>query len=439
MRHAIIRVPLLIISVVLVVAVVAGVAATPESDPRFAAPVAKGEDVPPGRWNRLAVPEDERAADEEARTLSLPYLSGRFRATGRDTGVVAIDRERVWAGWNLVVSGHRAQAVLMDMDGEVLHHWTQPFERVFPDREPEFGSQYFRRARLLPDGDLLAIYQGGGMVRLDARSRLVWRFDAGFYNDLRLGPDGNIYSLTKRARRMPEIHPHETVLEDSLVVLSPSGELLREVSLLRAMRESRFSRLLDGLNPMGGSVRGFHPDLLHANTVVPFDGSLAERSPLLRRGNVLFSLRNADVIGILDLRAGEVVWAGRGPWRMQHEPVPLASGRLLLFDNQGGEHARVLELTLPEAEVVEAYGGPQGEPLVSPQAGVIQPLANGNRLIVASESGRAIEITPDEEVVWEFRTPHRAGEHNELVATLFDVIRMPAPAEPPAWLRSPPS
>jgi hypothetical protein len=57
-------------------------------------------------------------------------------------------------------------------------------------------------------------------------------------------------------------------------------------------------------------------------------------------------------------------------------------------------------------------------------------LQNGNTLITESEMARALEITPEGQVVWEFVNPHRAGEKQELVATLFEVIRYPVEALP---------
>jgi hypothetical protein len=34
-------------------------------------------------------------------------------------------------------------------------------------------------------------------------------------------------------------------------------------------------------------------------------------------------------------------------------------------------------------------------------------------------TGRALEVTPDGEIAWDFFSPHRAGPNNELVATLW--------------------
>ena len=52
-------------------------------------------------------------------------------------------------------------------------------------------------------------------------------------------------------------------------------------------------------------------------------------------------------------------------------------------------------------------------------------LSNGNTLIVESDAGRAFEVDRGGEIVWEYYNPHRAGPHGELIATLFDVVRLP--------------
>jgi hypothetical protein len=50
-------------------------------------------------------------------------------------------------------------------------------------------------------------------------------------------------------------------------------------------------------------------------------------------------------------------------------------------------------------------------------------LPNGNTLITEPDPSRAFEVTPEKDIVWEYVNPHRAGENNELIATLFDVVR----------------
>lgn len=391
--------------------------------------LASDEVAPPGRWTPARVPAEtgDKGDDALARVLSLPYASGKIEAGRGPYGVVAWARDRAQPGVNLVVSAHASEVELMDLSGHALHTWRCSFETAFPGKAGTDETTYIRRARLLPHGDLLVIYQGGGLARLDQTSRPKWTYDAGFYNDIRVGPDGDIYGLTKRARTIAAINPAQPVLEDSLLILTPEGKLLKQVSLLQAMRTSSFAHLLNGMARFG--------DILHSNTVEPLDGSLASISPLFARGHVLFSLRQVSVIGILDPDSGEVLWAARGAWRHQHQPSLLPNGHILLFDNlgPGGTHSRVLEVAVPSGEVVESYDGPAGSPLWSEQAGVVQRLANGDTLVVESERGRAIEVAPDRAVVWEFLSPFRAGKRHELVATLFQVERLPTSAAD--WLK----
>lgn len=82
-----------------------------------------------------------------------------------------------------------------------------------------------------------------------------------------------------------------------------------------------------------------------------------------------------------------------------------------------------------------AYRGNAATPFYSRTCGSNQRLANGNTLITESDNGRAFEVTPEGKIVWEFASPHRAGDDGRFVATLFEVIRLDRDF-PMAWLRS---
>ena len=382
------------------------------------------EDIqPPGRWHFQAPRLGEGTDGEElARVLSLPYMAG-----GRDapaaTGVARWDPEHADNGLNLYVSGHGPEVSLIDMQGRLLHRWRYPFESAFPDKTPTIDTTYVRRAHLYPNGDLLAIFQGGGMIKLDHRSNLLWASNLSYYNHLSLDPSGLILAIAKTARMVPELRSDEPVLEDSIVWLSPDGELLRRVSLLETLTSSPFADLIHPLPQ--------HADIFHTNTVLAVDDPEVNDESVLAPGLLIVSLREIDMVAILDPRSTTVKAAWRGPWRAQHQPVPLPTGKLLVFDNKGAEvGSRVVEFDPANEALTWSFPGAGDEPLSSPEAGSCQRLPNGNTLITESEMGRALEITPDHQVVWEFVSPHRAGEKNELVATLFDVVRFPADSLP---------
>ena len=54
-------------------------------------------------------------------------------------------------------------------------------------------------------------------------------------------------------------------------------------------------------------------------------------------------------------------------------------------------------------------------------------------LISVSAEGRAIEVTPGREIVWEYDNPFRTGDKNELVATLYQAVRLPADTAIAQW------
>jgi hypothetical protein len=141
-------------------------------------------------------------------------------------------------------------------------------------------------------------------------------------------------------------------------------------------------------------------------------------------------MREMSMIAVLDPDEEHIVWARTGLWRGQHEPQLLDNGRILLFDNKGhrgpGGVTRVIEFDPKTDNIVWAYAGTAEAPLISSVYGSQQRLPNGNTLIVETNNGRAIEVTRDGEILWEYRSPHRktADSGAELVALLADLVRV---------------
>lgn len=395
---------------------------------------------PDGRFRRRRAGEsgttDEQAAEIE-QLEAIGYVSGS-RAAGDAVGVVRYDPERAFPGYNFYVSGHATEAYLMDMEGKLLHRWSRDSSTLWPEpqKQKRLGAHYFRRAYPFENGDILAIYEGLGLAKLDKHSEVIWATppphdDAPVaHHDLEVQPNGDLVLLTRKARILPWINKNRPVLDDFVTVLDSEGRLLRRVSVLEAFHRSRrFERLL------GKKKKG---NLLHSNAVNVLDGSVADRNPAFTKGRVLISMRNNSGLAVIDLGSREVVWASRGPFHLQHDPEILPNGHLLLFDNgrRKTQSSRAIELDPGSLEVLWQYAGTPEEPLWSASCGTVQRLPNGNTLINESNNGRSIEVTPAGEIVWEFLSPHRAGENDEMVATLFDVIRLPADfpvdwAEPP--------
>ncbi len=387
-----------------------------------------------GRWRRFRTHTHDPGLNAEQRAMmerleAIGYAQGT-QPSRKDKGVTIHDPASVQAGLNLYCSGHAPEAVLMDMEGKVIHRWARAFRDTWPDfpvRDSIEGTQFWRKVHLLPDGDLLAIHEGLGIVKLDRDSNVVWENPLRAHHDLQVMEDGTIYVLTREARLIEALDRERPVMEEAVTVLSADGDELRRVSLVECFLNSpKFTDFWEKARNTGG-------EMFHSNAVRVLDGSLADKVPAFQAGRVLVSIRFLDALVVVDMERAEIVWAVNGDFAQQHDPDILANGNILLFDNTGaGGHSRVLEIDPATMETVWQHGDASSGPMFTKNCGTSQRLANGNTLVSESENGRAFEVTPGGSIVWEFVNPERAGPHDTLIATLFEMERL----DPSAWSES---
>jgi arylsulfotransferase ASST len=363
------------------------------------------------------------APDSIQRLANLPYLQG-YRAADAGKAIRVYDRERAANGWNLFASGHAPTATLMDMDGTVVKTWTVDTAKAFPDGSAETNrhARFLRRVHLLPDRSILALIDELGLVHLDADSRILWALRERTHHDLFVDAAADIWVLSRDLRPAPELKRAEPIWEDFILKLSPEGKVLRRFSVVQCFLRSPYAPLLADANP------ALH-DILHTNSIRVLDGSLAGRSALFRRGNLLLSFKTISTVAIVDPDSEAVIWALTGQWYAQHSARLLPTGNLLLFDNLGlmRPASRVLELEPFSQKIAWSFGGRSGEEMLSETSGFVDRLANGNTLITESNMGRVLEVTPDRRVVWEFVNPNRVGK--DKTATIYEMERiLPSPS-----------
>lgn len=349
-------------------------------------------------------------------------------ARDSSAGVTSHDAARVAPGYTLYTAAGDAAAHLIDMEGRVVHEWRKPYSAVWNEQSSVKVPQpddliFFDKARLLPNGDLLAIYAaagdtpwGYGMVKLDRDSNVVWTYLVHTHHDFDIAPDGRVLALTNEftGDQIDGMGKLPTpFLEDFVVVLSPDGKEQKKISLMRALAKSRFNilRLAIPNYALG--------DPLHANSVEYIDAGKAQHFPGVEEGDVLLSFRDMSAVAILSLARGEIVWAARGPWLWQHDASLLPNGHITLFDNLGGfqdgNGARVLEIDPKTGAVVWSYAGDAAHPFHSPLRSSAQPLPNGNFLVTESDGGRVFEVARDGAIVWNFVNPTRGGDANQFI------------------------
>jgi hypothetical protein len=363
-----------------------------------------------------------------------PLTSDFWQPERRPETGVTLNTPEAFPGYTLYTSGHGTEASLISLDGKVVHSWKLPYSAIWNDSSPVKKPQpdnflYWRKATLLPNGDLLAIFVatgdtpwGYGMVKLDKDSNVLWSYLGQTHHDFDIAADGRIYGLTHEMRRTTfEKHPQLTVprLDDFVVVLSPEGEELKKVSILDALARSRYEWLLN-------RVPWYNKhDFIHTNNVDVIESGEVAALPFAKEGQVLLSFRDINTLALLDLDSEEIVWALRGSWIAQHDPDILPNGNLLVYDNLGGfgedGRTRILEIDPVTTGIEWSYVGSLEQPFFSEARGAQERLPNGNTLITETAGGRLVEVSQDGRIVWEFLNPVRA-EHPETGERIVPIV-----------------
>ncbi len=348
-----------------------------------------------------------------AGVLCIAAVCGYGEKADEPSGVTIKKLDKCDHSYTLYSSRQTEVAHLIDITGREVHRWSYK------------QGQTWHYAEMLPNGHLVAIIKEvegkfpGMIIELDWESNLVWKADVPAHHDFERLPNGNTIVLCREYVKNPKIR-EGTIKSDWLVELTPDNKRVWEWHIDRHIEE--IARLVPVKLPRP------ERDWAHTNTVESLpDTPLGRKDPRFRAGNILFSARNIDTIGVIDKKTKKVVWAwGPGVLDRQHMPTMLPNGHILVYDN--GMHrgyTRIVEMDPATGKIVWQYRADPPESFFSPTRGSNQRLPNGNTFIAESDSGRLFEVTPSGEIVWEFLNPDRWGKKNRR-QPLYRAIRYPS-------------
>lgn len=323
---------------------------------------------------------------------------------------------------------NEVSAVLVGLDGSVLHRWPIRFGEVWgeaahlgPTEVPlNDWDTMIHGIVLFPNGDIVFNLEDRGLARMDRCGEVLWRLPYRTHHAVTTDEGGKLWVVglkqpsTDPDPRFPGLRPpyrHETILQ----VDPDTGQILQEISLLEVIYRSRYEGVLfaDGSEWPGDRNRGVS-DPLHANHVEVLSSELAPAFPLFAPGDILVSLRNINLVAVLDGRTHKIKWSQTGPWVRQHEPQFRPDGRIAVFDNRRIENvapwagarppfaSEIVTIDPRTDQVSVLFEGTKAQPFFTGQMGKHQYLANGNILITEPRAGRAFEVTPDGRIVWWF-------------------------------------
>lgn len=325
-------------------------------------------------------------------------------------------RQRAYPGLNLVTCvgpDRMLVARVVDMEGNELHRWDVDWFEIWPDadhipwRKPKSRpGASIHGAYLTPEGDLIFNFEYLGLVRLAKDGEVVWKLPYQTHHSIYAGDDGHLWvsgqiDHTEPKPGFPNYKPNFT--EYTVLKVSTDGEILEEFSLFDVLKDNGLYGLLtmSTMAQIDTSVTG---DTLHLNDVEVFPRYLEEG--FFRHGDIMVSLRNINAILVMT-QQGRVKYSSIGKYVRQHDPDFLDGNTFSVFDNNNitgvvNPSSRIVLEHAPSGETKVVFEGTEQMPFFTDIMGKNQWLPNGNLLITESRGGRAFEVTPDGEMVWDY-------------------------------------
>jgi hypothetical protein len=262
-------------------------------------------------------------------------------------------------------------------------------------------------------------------MRFNWDGQVLWKKHLCAHHDVELTPDGKLLVLTFQRRLVTSIHRTVETRDDQLTLLDPNGTVLASHSMLEAVGHHPG---IFRLKPVQPTVLGGPPwmDVFHSNSVEWLhDEHLGGRHPVYAPDNILVCFRHQDRVAVFNWPRDEVVWAwGDRELSGPHDAHILDNGHILVFDNGLGRAAsRAIELDPLTNKIVWEYQGTPPRSFYTESKGSVQRLPNGNTLMAESDRGRALEVTPAGETVWQFVCPHKLA--NGQRAAIIRMRRFP--------------
>jgi hypothetical protein len=323
---------------------------------------------------------------------------------------------RAQPGLNLVteIRGDTLSVKVMDLDGKTIQEWPIDWWKTWPDaqhvpdrlvpRSPP--GTHVNGAALLDNGDLVFNFEHLGLVRMDPSGSVVWRLPYQTHHSVRRADDGNLWVCGQKERsealaQFPTLVP--PFVEDTLLVVSPDGKILKEWSVPELLRANGRQGLLclASQDNFSTAVSG---DVTHLNHVEPFPATM--QGAFFEAGDVLVSLRNINTVFVFDSRTNAIKFLCTGLFVRQHDPHFVDGRTLSVFDNNNvgpasaPPQSRIVLVSAPDQAVKTYFAGTPKQPFFTPILGRHQWLPNGDLLITDSCSGRAFELNKNLEVIW---------------------------------------
>ena len=354
----------------------------------------------------------------ENQFMKANVTSGAPRAVMKDASEV-MPGYRAIMGFDVALDTYSVR--LLDPAGEQVHVWPTSYRALSGDTEATHEINP-HGMQMMPDGSIVVNFAKGGplMARIDACGEPLWTREGVYHHSIDIDDDGALWTWFS-----PDTV--SSPLQSILQMDAETGEHLREISMEEVQAASQRNAVMLALpddyrlSPVREIRRGLEDDIFHPNDVEPLRREFAPAFPDFSPGDLLISLRELDLVAVLDPESLAFKWAAYGPWIRQHDPDFTASGRIEIYDNATGRGRSGIISVDPATGDIRRFHTPPDSAWYSPWQGKQQRLPSGAHLITVPTQGRVVEISEDGEIVFEFNNIAGDGVN----ASVFNAVWLP--------------
>jgi hypothetical protein len=380
---------------------------------------------------------------EEASTLSKTHPKhflqpARYEGAGVTVNEVSGGEDDV-----ILLSGFfdkTNQLRLIRRDGTVIARWPVRFYEIFPNvshllKPPATDWNVdIHGALALPDGSVVFNFDEKGLVKLNRCGDVVWTLARNSHHSVEIAEGGGFWVPGNRYHSKESdspFPPFQTPLwENTIMKVSEDGKVLMEISVPKLFYDNGLEPLLTST---GEWFRAGHSqgEIVHLNKIAELSSDIANDFPMFDAGDLALSLREYNLILIVDPDTEKIKWWRIGPWLRQHDPEFIPGGKLIVFNNNiyrtaFGENrgnissqsvprvSNILEIDPVSGEHRIIYGNVSGQEMLSIIRGKHELTANGGLLVTEFEGGRVFETDSTGRIIWEYINRYDSDEVAEI-------------------------
>jgi hypothetical protein len=306
--------------------------------------------------------------------------------------------------------------ILSLLDGKVLHSYAPNVDAINSRSEMKSSLIDLERDRreaiytmlhpmLTPTGGVISQH-ASPLVSIDRCSKIEWTIDGIFHHAIERDAGGN-YWVGYRYPKSAQPNVSKQFHDEALAQVSPSGKLLRLISVRGILSDNNLLRLID--------TYGYTDDPYHLNDIEPalVDGKF------WKAGDLFLSFRNFSGLVLFRPATGRVIWLRQGLTLAQHDIQILDDHRIAVFDNNArpgwprfvvdGSN-RIMIYDFIDNKISYPFDAVLAkEKVETPAQGRQIILANGDTVIEETEHGRILRLAPDGTVRWRYISAQADG------------------------------